>query len=158
MDSLELIEYQTTTLRGTIARSVQPHLAKADLIPPTWKNNLRWQVGHLVTVPHLLTYGLLGEPLPIPAEYRGWFGARTSPADWKGARIPEMDVLVDELTASIPRIFREIKPRADKQFSEPFTSGAGVTMRSPRETLTFSFAHDGIHLGMILALGRALKN
>jgi hypothetical protein len=44
----------------------------------------------------------------------------------------------------------------DEPFLEPYTTTVGVVLHSPAEALNFSMTHDGIHLGMLLALKRGL--
>lgn len=131
---------------------------QADTMPPTWHNNARWHAGHLLITPALLTHGLLQEPLGVPEEYRGWFSKGSSPADWgSDAAIPSYADLVDDLVPLSGRLFESVKDRADQQFLQPYTTSVGVVLRTPVDALNFSLMHDGIHLGMLLALKRALQ-
>ena len=149
---------QTLAARQTVVRILKSiKTEQADTIPPTWKNNARWHAGHLILTPALITFGILREPLPVPDEYRKWFAKGTSPAEWdSGDPIPEYEDLCDDVVPSAGRLFDLIKPHLTQPFLEPYTTSAGVILHSPEEALNFSLFHDGIHLGMLLALKRAL--
>lgn len=130
----------------------------ADTIPPTWANNARWHAGHLLVTPCLLTHGLLKEPLTVPEEYRAWFGKGSSPANWgDGDAIPSYADLVDDLIPLSGRLIESFKDRADQAFIEPYTTSIGIILKNPADSLNMSLAHDGIHLGMLLAMRRALQ-
>ena len=129
---------------------------KVNAMPPTWSNNARWHAGHLIITPYLLTYGIAGKPLPVPEEYRKWFAKGTTPKDWGTASIPGYDDLVNEIVPMISRLFEEWRDQMDEPYAEPYMTSVGVVLRTPGEALRFSLAHDGIHLGLLLALRRAL--
>ncbi len=148
---------QTVTLRGTLIRLLESEADKADRIPNGWKNNLRWHAGHMVVTPRLLTFGLMGEPLGVPDEYRKWFGKGSSPFEWGDATIPSFEQLVTEIKERTEPLFDTFESRQDEAFPKPYETSAGVTLTTPAEALNFSLAHDGIHIGLILALKRALK-
>ncbi len=158
MGSMESLKVQTQKLRAATANLLTGGEDVCDQIPPTWKNNLRWHVGHLVITPRLLTLGLLKEDLGVPEEYRRWFAKGTSPADWGDQDIPSYNQLLNEFTEGMDVLFKKLEGRELETFSEPYTTSVGVVLTCPSESLVFSQAHDGIHLGMILALKRALNN
>ncbi len=157
MTNYDVVREQTLGLRAMIGKLLSEIPAeKADLLPPTWKSNARWQVGHLVVTPQLLTYGISGAPLAVPAEYRTWFGKGSSPADWTGQPIPEFGAMIGEMAPLTEKVFADFKARWDEPFAKPYTTSVGVVLNTPGEALNFSLAHDGIHTGLILALRRAL--
>jgi hypothetical protein len=143
--------------RQAIAGLLRGESERADIIPPTWNNNLHWHAGHLVTTPHLLTYGVLGEPIRIPTDYRKWFAKGTSPAAWGDDPVPPFESLVAQLVDVVPTIFEELETRADERFARAYTTSLGIELRTPAESLLFSMIHDGIHIGMIQTLKRGLN-
>jgi hypothetical protein len=44
----------------------------------------------------------------------------------------------------------------DEPFLQPYTTSAGVVLHTPAQALNFSLAHDGIHMGLMMALKRGL--
>ena len=70
--------------------------------------------------------------------------------------MPGFHDLVDDLVPSLGRLIESVRPKFDQEFAEPYTTTPGVVLRTPAQALNFSMMHDGIHIGMILALKRAL--
>jgi hypothetical protein len=157
MQSWGSLRERSVTFRAALAELVAGEAHRADIIPPTWNNNLRWHVGHLVTSPHILTHGLMGEPLPLPAEFRGLFARGTGPRGWGDAPIPSFESLVTRMTGVIPELFDAFESRAKDAFPKPYTTSVGIVLRTPVDALEFSMVHDGIHYGMIEALRRGLN-
>jgi hypothetical protein len=129
---------------------------REDVIPLGWNNNARWHAGHLVLTPHLLTLARLGEPMIVPEEYRQWFAKGTGPADWGAAPIPAYDDLVDQIVPSSVNLHEALRGRLEEPFQEPYVTSVGAKLTCPLDALTLSGVHDGIHLGLLLALRRAL--
>lgn len=159
MISLDTLTDQTLGFRQMVVKLLKSiPIEQADTMPPTWKNNARWQAGHLLVTPCLVTYGVMKEPLPVPDEYRKWFGKGSSPADWTDAdNIPGYIDLVDDIVPLSGRLFDALRDRMDEPFIEPYSTSVGIVLKSPADALNFSLAHDGIHLGSLLALKRALQ-
>lgn len=156
MSDWTILKARMVATRDSLAGLLAGEARRADVIPPTWNNNLHWHVGHLVTSPYILTHGLFGEPLPLPPEYRKWFARGTSPREWGDAPIPSYDLLLTRLTDVVPTLFADLEARADDPFPDPYTTSLGIRLVTPRDALSFSLIHDGIHLGMIQALKRGL--
>lgn len=158
MISLDTLTDQTLGTRQAIVKLLKTvDIEQADTVPPTWHNSARWHAGHLLVTPCLLTYGIMKQPLPVPEEYKSWFAKGTSPANWSEAdSIPSYVDLVDELVPLMGRLFDDLRDRLNEPYIEPYTTSVGVVLKTPAEALNFSMMHDGIHLGMILALKRAL--
>lgn len=151
------LKLQTIGFRRRIAELLEPEADRAHIIPPAWNNNLHWHAGHLVVTPHLLTSDNMGEPIGVPEEYRRWFAKGSSPRSWAGEDIPPFSSLVKQLESTAVELFDAFRDRAGEEFPEPFRTSTGVTLHTPADALLFSLAHDGFHLGSILALLRALN-
>src|SRR4249920_2544294 len=101
--------HQTLAIRTTAERFLRAiPREKADIIPPTWKNNVRWHVGHLIVVPQMLTYGLLREPLKVPAEFKTWFAKGTSPREWGSDAVPGYEELVNQFLPATEALFADL--------------------------------------------------
>lgn len=156
MPSSIVLKEQTTAYRAAIAKLLESMAPNADRIPAGWNNNARWHAGHLITTPRLLTLGLMKEDIGVPAEYRTWFAKGSSPANWAGQPVPSFEALVGQVVATTEEVFQKMEGRMDAAFPAPYTTSVGVVLTNPGEALTFSLGHDGIHLGMLLSLRRAL--
>lgn len=159
MITVETLLDQTLSVRQMIVKVLKSiPVEQADTIPPTWHNNARWHAGHLLVTPCLLTHGLLKEDLTVPAVYRQWFAKESSPAAWTEAdAIPTYADLVDEIIPLGGRLIESFKDRLNEPFLEPYTTSVGIVLKNPADAFTMSLMHDGIHLGMLLALRRALQ-
>ncbi len=158
MDTFSIVKEQTIVARGKIADLARAHGADADRIPAGWNNNVRWHVGHLVVTPRRLTALLLGEELGLPAEYSKWFAKGTSPSDWGDDAVPPLEQLLGELSSETERVFADMEPRLAEAFPRSYGTTLGTVLKTPADGLTMSFIHDGIHVGLLLALARALKS
>jgi hypothetical protein len=158
MPDMNLLKDQSRAFRAKIAdllRSIPVEDHRR--IPTGWKNHALWHAGHLLITPRLLCLGLSGLPLGVDTEWRALFAKDSSPLQWSPAAVlPEYDHAVNSLTSTIEEIAEIIAPRADVPFEQPYMTSAGVALRTPGEAFQFSFCHDGIHLGLILALRRSL--
>lgn len=129
---------------------------QADVVPPTWKNNARWHAGHMIVTPRLLTYNLMGKPLGVPDEYRKWFAKGSGPEAWNGEPVPGYEELISQLIPASEKLFGDLKDQLATPFAQPYKTSAGTVLNSLAESLNFSLMHDGIHVGMLLALRRNL--
>jgi hypothetical protein len=157
MTSFDVLQEQTLAFRRAIVRMLEEQSHRADIKPPTWNNTLHWHAGHLITTPRVLTYGLMGEPLGVPKEYRAWFAKGTSPDGWGDAPIPSYSELVSSIVDLTVPVLDEWRVRGDEPFPEPYPTSVGAVLRTPAQALSFSLAHDGTHMGMIQALIRGLN-
>lgn len=158
MISLDTILDQTIGTRQLIVKFLKSvPTEQADIVPPTWKNNARWHAGHLLITPALLTNALLKKPLGVPEDYRRWFAKGTNPSAWGDDELPAYHDLVDEIVPLSGRLIEGVRNGAEEPFLEPYTTSVGIVLKSPAEAVNFSMMHDGIHLGMLLALKRALQ-
>lgn len=157
MTDLNVLKEQTLLVRKLICTLVEPLADRADETPPGWKNNLRWHLGHLVLTPRLLTHSLRGEPTGLSEDYRRLFMKGTTPLEWKAEReLPSMETLREEMIGKTEELFATMAPVLDEPFRHVYTTTPGVVLHNASEGLLFSYFHDGIHLGLILALKRAL--
>jgi hypothetical protein len=159
MITVETLIDQTLAVRQMIVQVLKSiPVEQADVIPPTWHNNARWHAGHLIITPCLLSHGLLKEPLTVPEEYRAWFAKGSSPTVWPDkATLPSYADLIDELVPLSGRLIESFKDRMDETYLEPYSTTVGIVLHNPAEAFNMSVIHDGIHLGMLLALRRALQ-
>jgi len=147
---------QSLAFRGAIHGLLAGEEARAHIVPPGWRNNLHWHLGHLVTSPQLLTRGLAGEPLGDIADFRAFFARGTSPAEWT-AEPPPYGALLDRLVEPVGQLFDDFADRQELAYAQPYPTTLGLVLSTPAEALHFSNAHDGVHLGLLLALKRALN-
>lgn len=118
-------------------------------IPEGFKNNIAWNIAHLVVTQQLLCYKLAGLKCLISDEMITNFQKGTKPtytiseAEFKEIKTLFL-ALPEKLTADYEKgIFTE--------YNE-YTTSVAVTLKNVSDALTFNLLHEGIHLGIILQL------
>lgn len=122
----------------------------ADIVPKGFKNNIRWNLGHILTIQERLAFRLMEEPLDLEKDFMGFFLKDTSPADWQAAP-PELPVILKLLEEQPKRIRERLQGRLEQPLAIPFR---GMTRLD--EMLIFSIGHEAMHAGYIMAQKKAI--
>ncbi len=122
-------------------------------IPSFRKNNIAWNLAHIITVQQGLTYALTGNPMNIPEEYRAWYFRDTSPADWTSE--PDVPRLLEELL-SLPEQTESDYVSGRLANFTPYTTTTGVSLETIEDALGFNNFHEGIHYGIILSIRKEI--
>jgi hypothetical protein len=122
-----------------------------DVMPTNFINNIHWHVGHILLVQDRVTLRLMGRTIGFPEEYTAWFGPGTKPADWQ-TQPPAVELLLQELREQTARLQSIISGKlADKLAIQLFH------FETLEESLSYSLYHEGIHLGYMMGLRRAIE-
>ncbi|HET7628696.1 MAG TPA: DinB family protein [Bacillales bacterium] len=142
--------------RLTLAALKATPEAIADKQPGAFNNSLRWNFGHIYVSLNGLMYGFAGEEDPSPEGYKEWFDRGTSPEDWGDAEMPSLARLQALLEAQPELIEERFTGRLEERTERPF--GLIKTGRPAiiGDLLNFGIYHEGLHLGWIHGLKRAL--
>lgn len=118
-------------------------------IPEGFKNNIAWNIGHLVVTQQLLCYKLSGVSCLLSDEMIEIYKKGTAPH--KDITQEEFDE-IKELFISLSLQFEEdYKKGVFENFTE-YTTSVNVTLTDIQSAATFNLFHEGIHLGVILGL------
>lgn len=136
--------------RKLIARSVE-NLSQEQLllVPEGFKNNILWNLGHLIVTQQILHYKLSGNKMLITDELCDQLKSGTSPVDW--SEPPDVDVLkalVPELPA---RLEKDYELGRFRDFKE-YTTRTGIVLANIDDAISFNNFHEGVHTGVILCL------
>jgi len=120
-------------------------------IPAGFKNNIAWNVTHLLVSQQLLCYKLSGLECLVSAEMIENFQ--------KGSA-PNYIVSTEEFE-TIKETFLQLPVRLDEDYSKgifknytEYTTSVMVTLSNIEEAIDFNLLHEGIHLGVILQLAK----
>lgn len=126
---------------------------QANGVPDGFRNNIRWNLGHMYVDAYLWIYRLTGENDPRIQEWNTWFGYGTTPENFTDAtpgyeelKRLLMEQLADFQTRYASRLTDVYPPT---KFEE-YTTIQDVFLR-----IAF---HDGIHFQTILHLKRFLSH
>ena len=153
MDYLFTILIQNRKMLYTILRKTR----REDLftIPKGFRNNLYWNIAHVVVTQQLITYGLSNLPLLVRQDWAKRYSKGTAPLI---DPVPEEEIsqLEDYLFSTIEQTKTDYENGVFETYNAYATS-AGVTLGSVEEAIAFDVYHEGLHLGAILALQKAIN-
>ncbi len=117
------------------------------LVPDGHRNNILWNLGHLVSSHQILLYKLAGLPMGVTDEFVAAFGRGTSPADWNSTPdIGQVKTLLLEQPVTLKQDYE------NGRFTdyERYTTSTGIDLESCEDALAFNHFHEGVHTGVIM--------
>lgn len=128
-------------------------LDELNKVPEGFNNNIIWNLAHVIVTQQLLVYGLSGLPMKtndaLVAKYR------------KGTKVEgnatqqDVDDIKSLLFSTLEQTQKDYEKGVFKSYNT-YTTSTNSTMKNVEEAIAFNNFHEGIHLGYILALKRAL--
>jgi hypothetical protein len=124
-------------------------LEQIHTIPSGFKNNIAWNVAHLVVTQQLLQYNLSGLNCLVPDELIEAYRKGTSPEkEFTQAEFEE----IKELLIGLPEVLEEDYNSGIFVNFKEYQSSTGFVMDSIASAITFNNFHEGLHLGIIMSL------
>ena len=136
--------------------SVMDSLSEVELntVPAGFNNNIIWNAAHVVTTIQLLCYKNSG--------LEGYLDERFVVRYRKGSR-PEADISATEIEG-VKKLLLDSADRLESDYEaglfssyEPYATSFGVKLNTIEDALGFMVIHEGLHLGYVMALRRAVK-
>jgi len=125
-------------------------------IPQGFNNNIIWNVGHIVVTQQLLAYKLSGLPMMVSETMIAKYMKGTKPESYVNQN--EVDELKQLLFSTIEKTKEDFNHSVFKNFQEYTVSTTGNVLSNIDDSFQFILFHEGMHLGYVMALFRALKN
>jgi hypothetical protein len=123
-------------------------------IPQGFNNNIIWNIGHILVTQQLLAYKLSGLPMMISDTLIAKYMKETKP-DGFVSQI-EVDEIKGLLFLTIEKAKEDFENNVFTNFKEYTVSTTGNTLTNIDEAFQFILFHEGIHLGYVMALSRAI--
>ncbi|MFD2611635.1 DinB family protein [Paenibacillus gansuensis] len=131
----------------------------ADRIPEGFRNNIRWQLGHVYLATEAFSLMQLNLPLQLPEGFMERYAYSTTPQDEAAKSFPVLTIpeLVSMLKEQPDRI-RETFPisRLNESVS-PLTTSTGLDLLTPEQSIRYCLYHEGLHFGTINAYKKILS-
>lgn len=125
-------------------------------IPEGFNNNIIWNIGHIVVTEQVLVYKLSGLQPMVSDNIIGKYRKDAKPeGDVSQEDVDEIKTL---LFSTIERTKKDYSNNAFSGYNEYTVSTTGNTLKNIDDALNFVLFHEGMHMGYILALKRAIKN
>ena len=131
-------------------------LKELNTIPKGFNNNIIWNIGHIVVTQQLLAYKLSGLPMMVSDNLISKYMKDTEPNG--PVDQSEVDEIKNLLFTTIEKTKEDYSNNIFKSFTEYTVSTTGNTLTNIEEAFEFILFHEGMHLGYVLALNRAVKN
>ena len=125
-----------------------------NLVPPGFKNNLIWNLGHIIVSQQIICYKYSGITPVIPSRYIDLFKKGTAP---DGSIQHEDIAILKELAIDTVVKLRDDYQNGIFKEYEGFQSQYGVRLSTIEDAIVFNNTHEGIHLGYIMALIKSMK-
>ena len=123
-------------------------------IPKGFNNNIWWNIAHVAVTQQKLVYSLSGLPTPMAKEWIGAYEKGTFPGDKPSTeQIEELKGLLLSLPEQTEKDYAEGKFTSFKSYM----TTPKVGLDSVEDAIAFNNFHEGLHLGSILALVRAVR-
>ncbi|PKV49052.1 DinB family protein [Aquimarina sp. MAR_2010_214] len=122
-------------------------------VPEGFKNNLIWNIAHVVVTQQLLVYKLSGLPMMIDDEMVDLYrkGTKTE----RPVTAEEVSEIKKLLFTTLDKTEKDLSDDIFKNYNDYETS-TGFVLKSIEDAMNFNNYHEGIHLGYILALRKAI--
>lgn len=149
---LEITLQNRKNLHAILEQTPKEDLLK---IPQGFRNNIWWNIAHVVVTQQILVYKFSGLQMRVSDELVDKFKKGNVPDGT--ATDEEMKTVSNSnlLLSTIPWTQEDYDAGLFKDFNE-YTTSAKVTLRSIEDAMPFNLFHEGLHLGSILALRKML--
>lgn len=139
-----------------ILHSFLENVPQEDLhrIPKGFRNTIWWNIAHVVVTPQLLVYGLSGLDYTIEEELINKYRKGTVPLENPSAE--EMEKISGYLFSTVESMKTDYMQQKFNGFKEYMTTPK-VALKSVEDAISFCVFHEGLHLGAINALRKALE-
>ncbi|RLQ93216.1 DinB family protein [Falsibacillus albus] len=117
-------------------------------IPNHHRNNILWNIGHILVGWDNAIYQIIGEERRLPLQYHLMFPRGSFPSKWE-EKPPEYPVLLEQLEAQTEELIEAAAGKLDQPLSEPF-----LHMTTLGEMFLFLTSHEALHLNVIGSLRR----
>ncbi len=123
-------------------------------IPEGFRNNIWWNMAHVVATQQILVYTLSGQPVRIPLDFVDKFKKGTVPDGT--ATLEEIGTVKEFLFQTLEWTREDYANGLFKNF-RPYTTSVDVALNKVEDTFAFNAYHEGIHLGTIRALQKVVR-
>ena len=124
-------------------------MEQMNTIPKGFKNNITWNVAHLVVTQQLLHYKLSNTNCLVPEELIANFKKGTFPK--RDLNDEEFDEIKDLLTALPETLIEDYEAGIFNDY-ETYETSTGFVLNSLETAITFNNYHEGLHLGIIRSI------
>ena len=123
-------------------------------IPDGFRNNLLWNLGHVIVTQQLLHYRNTDNAMYVSDELVSLYKKGTSPADWKGT--PNIADIIPLIKTLPDKLEEDYKTGLFTHY-QPITTSSGVRIASIEDAISYNNFHEGLHMGVMLSILKLIK-
>jgi formate dehydrogenase maturation protein FdhE len=144
----------TRTSRKIVSQFLDSYpLEQLNKIPEDFKNNLMWNIAHIVVTQQLLVYKFSGLPMLVSDELAQKYMKGTKPElDATQADIEEIKSL---LSKTIDQTEEDYDNGIFKNYQE-YPTSTGFVLRNVEDAMVFNNFHEGLHIGIMMSLRKLI--
>lgn len=144
----------TNTSRKIVFQFLENHtLEQLNKIPEGFKNNLIWNIAHIVVTQQLLVYKLSGLPMMISDEMVEKYKKGTKPGDY--VTLAEVDEIKSLLSKAIDKTKEDFDNKFFKSYQE-YPTSTGFVLKNVEDAMIFNNFHEGLHIGIMMGIRKFL--
>lgn len=141
----------TIASRELLQKFIENHtLEQLNTIPEGFKNNIIWNIGHVVVTQQLLAYKLSGLSMMVTDEMVTKYQKGSAPQE--NISQEEVDAIKSLLFTTITKTQEDLENGLFQNYMEYTVSTANFTLKSIEDAMQFNNFHEGIHIGIIMQL------
>lgn len=147
------IEYLKITRNNFISILNNLSIDELNKIPNGFKNNVFWNIAHVIVTQQILVYKLSGLKMYLSDAYINEFKKGSAPTKIYSKEDVEF------LKTSLINLVKELVDDLDKNIFDnynEYTTSYGVTLNSVSDAIAFNNIHEGLHLGYVMAMQKSL--
>jgi len=140
----------TLVSRKIVSQFLENHtLEQLNKIPEGFKNNLIWNIAHVVVTQQLLVYKFSGLPMMVSDELVQKYMKGTQPEH--NATQAEVDEIKSLLSKTINQTKEDFDNTIFKNYQE-YPTSTGFIIKSAEDAMAFNYFHEGLHIGIMMGL------
>jgi len=141
----------TIASRELLQKFIENHtLEQLNTIPEGFKNNIIWNIGHVIVTQQLLAYKLSGLAMMVTDEMVAKYQKGSTPQG--NVSQEEVEAIKNLLFTTITKTQEDLDNGLFQNYIEYTVSTANFTLKSIEDAMQFNNFHEGIHIGVILQL------
>lgn len=122
-------------------------------IPDGFRNSIWWNIAHVLVTQQLLVYKLSNLPLNVSQELVDTYKKGSFPNGTVSATTIEK--VSELLFSTLEHTIEDFEKGLFTTYNE-YPTSAGIILKNIDDAIAFNLFHEGIHLGVILSLQKAI--
>ncbi|TDD99802.1 DinB family protein [Flavobacterium cellulosilyticum] len=128
-------------------------LEQLNTIPEGFKNNLIWNIAHIVVVQQMLVYKLSGLPMMISDDMVEKFKKGEKPEHI--VTQAEVDEIKTLLGTTIEKTEIDYNNKVFKNYLE-YPTSTGFVIKNADDAMAFNYFHEGLHIGIMMGIRKLI--